>query len=83
MAGGRRPCRRGEFGDFVGEGHEVGDWAEGLVGEGVSRPARMTPLAKMNEFQGEVVRLWSKNGLRRGPMTSISSIAIASKKLGL
>jgi len=23
-----------EFGDFVGEGHEVGDWAEGFVGEG-------------------------------------------------
>jgi len=44
----------GEFGDFVGEGHEVGDWAEGLVGEGGVEAGEDDALAEVNEFHGEV-----------------------------
>ncbi len=44
----------GEFGDFVGEGHEVGDWAEGLVGEGGVEAGEDDAFAEVNEFHGEV-----------------------------
>ena len=44
----------GEFGDFVGEGHEVGDGAEGLVGEGGVEAGEDDALAEVNEFHGEM-----------------------------
>ena len=44
----------GEFGDFVGEGHEDGDWAEGLVGEGGVEACEDDALAQVDEFHGEV-----------------------------
>ena len=44
----------GEFGDLVGEGHEVGDGAEGLVGEGGVEAGEDDALAEVNEFQGEM-----------------------------
>jgi hypothetical protein len=44
----------GKFGDLVGEGHEVGDWAEGLVGEGGVEAGEDDALAEMNEFHREV-----------------------------
>src|SRR5258706_8385736 len=44
----------GEFGDLVGEGHEVGDWAEGLVGEGGVEAGEDDALAEVNEFHGEM-----------------------------
>jgi hypothetical protein len=44
----------GEFGDFVGEGHEVGDGAEGLVGEGGVEAGEDDALAEMNELHGEM-----------------------------
>ena len=44
----------GEFGDFVGEGHEVGDWAEGLVGEGGVEAGQYDAFAEVNELHGEV-----------------------------
>ena len=43
----------GEFGDFVGEGHEDGDGAEGLVGEGGVEAGEDDALAEVNEFHGE------------------------------
>jgi hypothetical protein len=44
----------GELGDFVGEGHEDGDRAEGLVGEGGVEAGEDDTLAQVNEFHGEV-----------------------------
>src|SRR5580692_3715502 len=44
----------GEFGDLVGEGHEVGDGAEGLVGEGGVEAGEDYALAEMDELQGEM-----------------------------
>jgi hypothetical protein len=44
----------GEFGDFVGECHEVGDGAEGLVGEGGVEASKDDALAEVNEFHGEM-----------------------------
>ena len=44
----------GEFGDLVGEGHEVGDWAEGLVGEGGVEAGEDDALAEVDEFHGEM-----------------------------
>jgi len=44
----------GEFRDFVGEGHQVGDGAEGLVGEGSIQAGEDDALAKVNELHGEV-----------------------------
>ena len=43
-----------EFGDLVGEGHEVGDGAEGLVGEGGVEAGEDDALAEMDEFHGEM-----------------------------
>ena len=40
----------GELGDFVGEGHEGGDWAEGLVREGGVEAGEDDALAEMDEF---------------------------------
>jgi hypothetical protein len=44
----------GELGDFVGEGHEDGDGAEGLVGEGGVQAGKDDSLAEVDEFHGEV-----------------------------
>src|SRR5437763_16396654 len=44
----------GGFGDLVCEGHEVGDWAEGLVGEGGVETGEDHALAEVDEFHGEV-----------------------------
>ena len=44
----------GELGDFVGEGHEDGDRAEGLVGEGGVEAGEDDALAEVDEFHGEV-----------------------------
>ncbi len=44
----------GELGDLVGKGHEVGDWAEGLVGEGGVKAGEDDALAEVNEFHGEM-----------------------------
>jgi hypothetical protein len=44
----------GELGDLVGEGHEVGDGAEGLVGEGGVEAGEDDALAEVNELHGEV-----------------------------
>ena len=44
----------GEFGDFVGEGHEDWDWAEGLVCEGGVEACEDYALAEVDEFHGEV-----------------------------
>jgi hypothetical protein len=44
----------GEFGDLVGEGHEVRDWAEGLVGEGGVEAGEDDALAEVDEFHGEM-----------------------------
>ena len=43
----------GELGDLVGEGHEVGDGAEGLVGEGGVEAGEDDALAEVDEFEGE------------------------------
>ena len=43
----------GEFGDFVGESHEDGDGAEGLVGEGGVEAGEDDALAEVNEFHSE------------------------------
>ena len=43
----------GELGDLVGEGHEVGDGAEGLVGEGGVEAGEDDSLAEVDEFEGE------------------------------
>ena len=44
----------GELGDFVGEGHEDGDGAEGLVGEGGVEAGEDDAFAEVDEFHGEV-----------------------------
>ena len=44
----------GEFGDLVGEGHEVGDGSEGLVGEGGVEAGEDDAFAEVNEFHGEM-----------------------------
>jgi hypothetical protein len=44
----------GELGDLVGKSHEVGDWAEGLVGEGSVEAGEDDALAEVDEFHGEV-----------------------------
>ena len=44
----------GEFGDLIGEGHEVGDWAEGLVCEGGVEAGEDDALAEVDEFHGEM-----------------------------
>jgi len=43
----------GELGDFVGEGHEDGDGAEGLVGEGGVEAGEDDALAEVHELKGE------------------------------
>ena len=43
----------GELGDLVGEGHEGGDGAEGLVGEGGVEAGEDDALAEMDELEGE------------------------------
>ena len=43
-----------ELGDFVGEGHEVGDGAEGLVGEGGVEAGEDDAFAEVHEFHGEM-----------------------------
>jgi hypothetical protein len=44
----------GELGDFVGEGHEDRDWAEGFVGEGGVEAGQDDALAEVDEFHGEM-----------------------------
>ena len=44
----------GELGDFIGECHEDGNGAEGLVGEGGVEAGEDDALAKVDEFHGEV-----------------------------
>ena len=44
----------GELGNFVGEGHEDRDWAEGLVGEGSVEAGENDTLAEVNELHGEM-----------------------------
>ena len=41
---------RGELGDLVRQGHEVGDRAEGFVGEGGVEPGDEDSLAEGDEF---------------------------------
>jgi len=43
----------GELGDLVGDGHQVGNGAEGLGGEGGVEPGHDNALAQMNELDGE------------------------------
>ena len=43
----------GELGDFVGERHEVGDGAEGLVGEGGVEAGEEDALAEGDELERE------------------------------
>ena len=43
----------GELGDLVGEGHEVGHGAEGLVGEGCVEAGEDDALAEVYELEGE------------------------------
>ena len=43
----------GELGDLVGESHEVGDGAEGLVGKGGVEASEDDALAEVNELEGE------------------------------
>ncbi len=43
----------GELGDLVGQGHEVGDRAEGLIGEGGVQAGHQDALAERDELQGE------------------------------
>ena len=43
----------GELGDLVGEGHEVGDGAEGLVGEGGVEAGHEDSFAEGDEFESE------------------------------
>jgi hypothetical protein len=43
----------GELGDLVGEGHEVGDGAEGLVGEGGVEACHEDSFAEGDELEGE------------------------------
>ena len=43
----------GEFGDFVGEGHEVGNGPEGFVGEGGVEAGEDDTFAEVDEFEGE------------------------------
>ena len=42
----------GELGDLVGEGHEVGDGAEGLVGEGGVEAGEDDALAEVRRVPG-------------------------------
>ena len=44
----------GEFGDLVGEGHQDGHWAEGLVGEGGVEAGEDDALTHVDELHGEV-----------------------------
>jgi hypothetical protein len=43
----------GELGDLIGEGHEVGDGAEGFVGEGGVEAGKEDALAEGDELEGE------------------------------
>ena len=43
----------GELGDLVGDGHEVGDWAEGLIGEGGVEAGDDHAFAHLDELESE------------------------------
>ena len=62
----------GELGDLVGEGHEVGDGAEGLGGEGGVEAGHEDAFAEVDQLDAEGDDGSSKNWTSSMPMTSIS-----------
>ncbi len=62
----------GEFGDFVGQGHEGGDGTEGLVGEGGVETGEDDTLPRWTSSMARWVIPVSKNWASSRPTTSIS-----------